>query len=141
MNAADAFWNSGAASTSAGMLKPAIDEAAASLRIVSRNVDAWSWPGNVRELRHRVERYLALGELSTSRSHAGIEATPPLGVGASEVPLDVPWKTLRDAHLERLERAYVAGLLERHERNVTRVAEAAGLARSYVHKLIKRYDL
>ena len=111
--------------------------------LLARELGARPLPGNVRELRHRVERYVALGELSTSGGAAPVAAgaSPLGGLSTADVPLDVPWKALRDAHLERLERTYVAGLLALHARNVTRVAEAAGLARSYVHKLIKRYDL
>jgi transcriptional regulator of acetoin/glycerol metabolism len=57
------------------------------------------------------------------------------------VKLDVPFKTLRDEWLVYLERAYVLGLLERHGGNVTATAQAAGLTRAYVHRLLRKYDV
>jgi transcriptional regulator of acetoin/glycerol metabolism len=57
------------------------------------------------------------------------------------VPLDVPLKVIRDEWLEHLEREYIGGLLARHRFNVSAVAHAAGLDRSYVHRLIRKHRL
>jgi transcriptional regulator with GAF, ATPase, and Fis domain len=98
------------------------------------------WLGNVRELRNFVERVLALGThealtLQSSQTPTeGEEAYPP-------VPLGEPFKVLRDRWVGYLEREYVAGLLRVHRGNVSAVAHAAGLDRSYVHRLIRRHDL
>jgi len=98
-----------------------------------------SWEGNVRELRNFVDRALALGveealSLSVDRSPHGGRDLPP-------VPLDVPFKDLRERWVDHIEREYVAGLLARHGRNVTAVAEAAGLNRTYIHRLMKKHGL
>ena len=47
----------------------------------------------------------------------------------------------RERWLDHLERAYVTGLLQRHQWNVSAVAQAAGLDRTYVHRLIRKHDL
>ncbi len=108
-----------------------------------RELGARPWLGNVRELRNFVERAVALG---------AAEALAMVGDGATEgaagpadaalpVDLDQPFKVLRERHLDRLERDYVAGLLERHQWNVSAVAQAAGLDRTYVHRLIRKHGL
>jgi DNA-binding NtrC family response regulator len=87
------------------------------------------WPGNVRELRSFVLRAIALGAVDE----------PP--VDASGVDLSRPFKEVQAACLERLEREYVGALMKRHARNVTQVARAAGLDRTYIHRLIKKHGL
>jgi transcriptional regulator of acetoin/glycerol metabolism len=58
-----------------------------------------------------------------------------------KVPLDVPFKEIRDRLLDHLEQEYVRGLLDRHGGNVSAVAQAAGLSRTYVHRLIRKHRL
>jgi DNA-binding NtrC family response regulator len=98
------------------------------------------WEGNVRELRNFVDRALALGAdeaLSMlSDAHRDGGASP-----GTSVSLDVPFKQLRERAVDHLEREYIAGLLERHSRNVTAVAQAAGIDRTYVHRLMKKHGL
>ncbi len=104
------------------------------------------WPGNVRELRSFVERALTLGPaeaLSLTTSPAGsapavLAATPG---GFPAIDVGIAFKDVRDAVLEHLERTYVTEALRAHGGNVSAVAEASGLARSYVHRLIRKHDL
>lgn len=95
--------------------------------------------GNVRELRNYVDRVSALGiaEAGDEPMHRPVGKTGPM----PSVPLDVPLKVLRDEWLEHLEREYIGGLLRIHKHNVSAVALAAGLDRSYVHRLIKKHQL
>jgi transcriptional regulator of acetoin/glycerol metabolism len=53
----------------------------------------------------------------------------------------LPLRAARERWLEQLEREYVGGLLERHKGNVAQVAEAAGVDKSYIHRLIRRNGL
>jgi transcriptional regulator with GAF, ATPase, and Fis domain len=96
------------------------------------------WAGNVRELRSFVERAVALGADEALRMSAPradpVERFPP-------VSIDEPFKVVRERWLTHLEREYVARALERHGGNVSAVAEAAGLDRSYVHRLIRKHEL
>ncbi len=98
------------------------------------------WPGNVRELRNTLARVMAFGRAGLD----GMEAPRAgrLQPGAlPEVPLDVSFKELRESWLDHLERTYLEGMLERHGRSLARIAEAAGIDRSYVHKLMRKHGL
>ncbi len=107
------------------------------------------WHGNVRELRSFVERAVTLGTdeaLAMSPAHGG-GAAPQAVSGVSgdggfpPIDVTVPFKDVRDAWIEHLEKNYVRGALERQGGNVTAVAESSGLARSYVHRLIRKHNL
>jgi two-component system response regulator GlrR len=102
------------------------------------------WLGNVRELRNFVERVCAFGAGGTLggtsapsvRTDAG---APPADV--SPVPFEQPFKEFREQWIDRGEREYVRRLLDKHGRNVAAAAEAAGLDRTYVYRLIRKHDL
>jgi transcriptional regulator of acetoin/glycerol metabolism len=40
-----------------------------------------------------------------------------------------------------MEREYVTALIERHGRNVTAAAQAAGVDRTYLHRLLRKYGI
>jgi transcriptional regulator with GAF, ATPase, and Fis domain len=107
---------------------------------LARELGARALPGNVRELRNFVERALTFGT-----AEALAMPTAPAGAGGTDdlppIPFDRPFKEIRERWVNHLEREYVRELLRRHGGNVSAVAQAAGLARTYVHRLIRRYDL
>ncbi len=90
------------------------------------------WLGNVRELRNYVERAAVLGPREALAHHAPRSS----GAGLS-LPFDKPFKEMHEA----VEREYLRVLLERNGRNVNRVAELAGIDRTYVYRLMRRYGL
>jgi len=55
--------------------------------------------------------------------------------------LELPLKALRKVASVEIEREYVRALLARHGRNVSAAAKAAGVDRTYLHRLIRRHDL
>lgn len=91
-------------------------------------LSAWRWPGNVRELKNAVERAVTLGEAPTP-------TTP--GV-ASEVD---DFHAARDKALAAFERSYLEALLEKHKGSASAVAREAGIARSYVYRLLETHGL
>jgi DNA-binding NtrC family response regulator len=98
------------------------------------------WHGNVRELRNFVERALAFG--ADEALEAPLRQGPSARVGAlPDVPLDRSFKDIREEWLDHLEREYVGGLLKRQGGNVSAVAQAAGLNRTYIHRLIRKHNL
>jgi DNA-binding NtrC family response regulator len=106
------------------------------------------WRGNVRELRNFVERAVALGAddvaelggLDDARSApAPAPSTTPDALPLP--PIDRPLKDVRDEWNAHLEREYVRGWLARTNGNVSAAAEALGLNRTYLHKLIKKHAL
>ncbi len=103
------------------------------------------WRGNVRELRNFVERVVALGSRealsipsteASSADPAAADASWTLLLGA----LDRPLRETRTIWLDAMERAYVHHLLERHGGNVARAAEAAGVDRTHLYRLIRKHE-
>jgi DNA-binding NtrC family response regulator len=100
---------------------------------------AQPWRGNVRELRNFLERTAALGERDArALQRSGPAASP----GALPAPsIDRPFKEVQAEWMAHLEREYVRGWLARTNNNLTKAAEAMGLNRTYVHRLVKKHDL
>jgi two-component system, NtrC family, response regulator GlrR len=108
----------------------------------------YHWPGNVRELRNFAQRLATLGfdesyRLLTKRT---LPTPGPVVQRASGGPppvnTDQAFKELRDVWLDYLERAYLVELIARHgRRSPLALAEAAGLDRSYMHRLLKKHGL
>jgi two-component system response regulator HydG len=104
----------------------------AALELLTRH----DWPGNVRELRNAVERAVAYAsgafimpaDLPPAVRH-GTDA--PGGSGLRE------WKKT----LDRLEREFIEAALEEHGGNVTRAAQALGIHRSTLQRLMRRLRL
>ena len=98
------------------------------------------WYGNVRELRNFVERMQVLGvdeALDVVRPGSQVRREgdfPP-------VALDVPFKELRDQWVSHLERDYIGRLLEQYDGNISAAAKAAGIDRTYVHRLVNKHGL
>jgi DNA-binding NtrC family response regulator len=89
-------------------------------------LSAKQWPGNVRELKNAVERVLALGASS-------------LMPGAKDEALD--FHGSREQALKAFERSYLEALLARHDGNASAAAREAGIARSYLYKLLDSHGL
>jgi two-component system, NtrC family, response regulator GlrR len=81
-----------------------------------------SWPGNVRELRNFVQRIVSGGQLE-----------------ARSMPSDsTHFKAAKETLLDAFTRHYFTDLYERCEGNVSEVARLSGLARPWVHQVLKR---
>lgn len=96
------------------------------------------WLGNVRELRNFVERAVALG------ASEALEIAPVAtraGGALPEVDLEESFKDAKERWLAHLEREYLSRLLEAKRWNVSAVADAMGLDRTYVHRLMRKHDL
>jgi len=103
----------------------------------------YDWPGNVRELKNVIERGLAMvgneQELSPSL----------LGLQTAAGHASIPWPKIDQAGyfeakerlIETWERTYLQELLHRCGGNVSRAARESGIARNYLHRLIKKHGL
>jgi DNA-binding NtrC family response regulator len=109
-------------------------------------LERYPWPGNVQELRNAVEHAVILaseGRLRPSdlpdrmrESQDGGSSTESRGRVAS--------RRFRDAKrevVESFERAYLCELMEQHEGNVTSAAVQAGMLRSALQRLLRKYGL
>jgi two-component system response regulator HydG len=135
----------------------------ASLTAVPAHVlAAWetsAWSGNVRELRNAVARQIELGDVPTwddavvdepmsvrdpiaaPSSVASPSPGPsPVVVDAVERVLaqNLPIAVARQQVLDEFERRYLERVLATHGGNVTRAAEASGIARRHFHRLLAR---
>jgi two-component system response regulator HydG len=91
----------------------------------------YAWPGNVRALRHAVERAVILGD-----GQMFTEADFPLvrGEDSGEALSGV-------SRLDEVEKAAVIRALERHDKNVSRAAQALGLTRTSLYRRMEKYGL
>jgi transcriptional regulator with PAS, ATPase and Fis domain len=91
-----------------------------------------SWPGNLRELRNYLEQCLVLHH------------RPPLAPAPTDpaaVDINQPLKLARQLCIQAFERQYLEALLRRHDGNVRVAAQAAGVDRIYLYRLLWRYGL
>ena len=128
---------------------------------------AHDWPGNVRELRNVVARLclfpdFAVSALDKARKPPAAPAASPAApepAPAAPAPatndapageaddgdlgalLGLPLLSAREMVLERFERRYLATKLREHGGNISRTAEAIGVSRQFLHKLVDRYGL
>jgi two-component system nitrogen regulation response regulator NtrX len=111
---------------------------------------AYAWPGNVRELRNIVERTLILhggSDVSRDMLPAELTGASPRSLydgGAARGRREDALLTLselrgRDFKQARglFETAYLRAKLAEYGGNITRLAEAVGLERSYLHRKLK----
>ncbi len=103
------------------------------------------WPGNVRELKNFVERMLIIHagkEVQASQLPPEFKQSRPSGKSSSpgldENAIDcVDFKSAR-AEFERL---FLSKKIQDFQGNVSRLAEAIGLERSYLHRKLKALDI
>jgi DNA-binding NtrC family response regulator len=112
-----------------------------------RELSTRPWLGNVRELRNFVERAVAVGARNALAMKSAEREPAVARVAASDakaplaVSLDRPLSDQREEWLDHLEREYVRGVLAAHRGNVSAAAEATGLNRTYLHRLIRKFNL
>ncbi|MBK8977508.1 MAG: sigma-54-dependent Fis family transcriptional regulator [Planctomycetes bacterium] len=107
---------------------------------------SYDWPGNVRQLKNAIDRACALGSGSRietcdlpddiskgTRAEATIGTTDGRPLGS--------FQEMKARKVAAIESTYVSELLRRHEGNVTRSAEEAGMSRSAFQKLMQRYAI
>lgn len=98
-----------------------------------RRFEGHVWTHNVRELRAAVTRRAAIGDVDNDGE--SLECLPPDGAPehAFRWLLDqqLPFSPTRDLLLAEFERVYVEKALKAHNGNVSRAANASGLARRY----------
>jgi DNA-binding NtrC family response regulator len=96
------------------------------------------WPGNVRELRNVIDRALAMTPPGTTLGAQafGLEGPTPESKRAAERYHDA-----RQRLLEAWERRYVDELLKSSPEGVAEAARRAGLGRSHLYRLMKKYQI
>jgi DNA-binding NtrC family response regulator len=104
------------------------------------------WPGNVRELRHAVEQAVILAndgviELRDLPDSVRRAAAPATAEPGQRVEARDKFRDMKRGVVEVFEKAYLDDLLARHGGNVTAAAQHAGMLRSALQRLLRKYDL
>jgi DNA-binding NtrC family response regulator len=90
---------------------------------------SYSWPGNIRELQHTIEKAVILAESGTLK------------------PEDFAFKSSTrklygvPATIEDMEKTLIEEAMEKHNGNITAVADQLGISRQTLYNKMKRYDL
>lgn len=89
----------------------------------------YSWPGNVRELQNVLERV--------------VNVCNDTILTIDHLPAEIRSAKTRENHIpvKNYERSLIESLLEKHNRNITRVANELGIARTTLYQKIARYNL
>ena len=100
------------------------------------------WPGNVRELENVIKRAVILCRGLNIQSQ-DLFGSPGQPQAATFAPADQdlwlkPYKEAKDQVVAEFTQRYVERLLARHQGNVSRAAEASGIKRQYLHKIMKQ---
>jgi DNA-binding NtrC family response regulator len=99
----------------------------------------YSWPGNVLELRNLVQRLLILGNsddielIEVEAALGALRREPALAGRMPGVSFDQPLRQAR----ESFEKAYLEYQLEKHEGNVSRMAQEVGMERTHLYRKLR----
>jgi DNA-binding NtrC family response regulator len=104
-------------------------------------LSTYEWPGNVRELRNVVARAVVSDEVSLDNVLNRTPEATPAREPSKPASIDVPFKEAKERLVETFTREYLVALSAHHGGNVTQMARASGLARTYLHDLLSRYSL
>ena len=102
-------------------------------------LQAYDFPGNVRELENLIERGVIFSRgprLTVADLQLEGSATSPAEADAAE-PAGLPFREAKERAIRHFHRRYIRRLLEEQGGNISRAAEAAGIQRQYLHRLIK----
>ena len=99
-----------------------------------------AWPGNVRELEHAIQRAAVLAEgeaigaaeLDLARPGRRMAGLPEAGVSFAEA---------KRAAIAEFERAYLTAALAAHDGNISRTADAIGIARQSLQQKLRELGM
>ncbi|MBS3758286.1 MAG: sigma-54-dependent Fis family transcriptional regulator [Desulfobacterales bacterium] len=102
-------------------------------------LQSYHFPGNVRELENMIERSIIFCRTSVlEKKDLFGEAQPQAGTnGVNQHILSLPFKEAREKMMELFHAQYIRVLLDKNNGNISRAAEAAGIQRQYLHRLMK----
>ncbi len=117
------------------------------LRLSSAALDrleSYGWPGNVRELRHAIEHAAILADGVIDLPHLpktvrNDGASTPAESGESLASR--PFREAKGRVVAEFERAYLTALMRWERGNVTAAARSAGMLRSALQRLLRKYGL
>jgi DNA-binding NtrC family response regulator len=106
-------------------------------------LERYRWPGNVRELRLAMEQAVIVAEGgAVLPEHLPAAVRPSGGVAIPTAGLSVrPFRKAKKEVVEAFEQEYLRELMQRHAGNVTAASQQAGMLRSALQRLLRKYAL
>jgi DNA-binding NtrC family response regulator len=104
---------------------------------------AYEFCGNVRELENIMERGVIFcrGQ-SLLLADLQLDANPAAAALITGEDLsEIPFREAKDRAIQHFHRQYIRRILEQYGGNISRAAEAAGIQRQYLHRLIKEVGI
>jgi transcriptional regulator with PAS, ATPase and Fis domain len=102
-----------------------------------------NWPGNVRELRNLIELSSydgkKTGDLSALLCLGNVKAYEEQT--RIEVAADRPFKEMKGELINKFEQDYIVDLLKRNDGNISRASRDADIERTYLKRLMRKYDI
>jgi len=100
-----------------------------------------SWPGNVRELRNHLESCLVLRQVVPFGEPEPLEPQQLSHSASSATDASLGYQEARLRSLLAWEAQYLRALLKKHDGDVEKAAEAAGISRAYIYRLLSRHGI
>ncbi len=107
-------------------------------------LEAYNWPGNVRELRHAIEHAAILADGLIDLPHLPKSVRDDGGTPVASSGKNLATRPFREAKgvvVAEFEQAYLSALMEWERGNVTAAAREAGMLRSALQRLLRKYGL
>jgi DNA-binding NtrC family response regulator len=124
-------------------LLPPIQLAGEALQLLERH----HWPENVQGLRNVLEQAVILCPEGKIRSQDLPDwlresgSAPSAAPGPAEVSARRPFRDAKREVVDAFERSYLSDLMEHHGGNVTAASQQAGMLRSALQRLLRKYGL
>lgn len=99
-------------------------------------IKGYSWPGNVRQLANAIERAKILSDDGCTIDSQYFP--PDIVQSSSQTPI---LETENPTDLDEINRKHVEQTYEKCERNKSRTAQALGISRRSLYRLLEKYDL
>ncbi len=109
---------------------------------VEQLLTAYHYPGNVRELKNIIERLVVLSEKGEIRKeYLPSELLNPSGQGASVSMREMDFTVSLKEYRSQVEKQYIQGLLQRHPKDMNKVAEILDISRRQLFNKMVEYEL
>ncbi len=99
-----------------------------------------SWPGNVRELRNHIESCLVLRQVMPFGEPSQPSKQVPVH-GPTSIDASLPYHQARLQWQIAWEAEYLRALMKKHADDVEEAAQAAGISRAYMYRLLSRHGI
>ncbi len=102
----------------------------------------YAWPGNVRQLQNAIESSVAVATKEVIRPENLPEPIRPAKKSVFlDTSEDLDFKSAKERIVKAFERQYLTGLLEKHNNNISKVAQEAKLNRKSIYRMLESLDI